>query len=455
MKFGVPLDLAQLELQNARIQNLGSDPGSPVEGQIWINTTSHVLKYYNGTTNVSIGTGTGSVTSVGLSLPSEFNISNSPVTTSGTLTGAWADQTTNKVFAAPNGSTGTPTFRLLVAADIPTLTANKISDFDTQVRTNRLDQMANPTASVSMNSQKITNLQDGTAAADAATFGQLSSMVQGLNPKPGATVATNAALPAATYANGTSGVGATLTGDANGALTVDSYAVAANDIVLVKNQAAGLQNGLYVVTQPGTGGTPFILTRHTAMDTAAEFPRASIVVEDAGTAWANSYWVCTNSANPTVGTTAITFSQLNGATQLSGTSNRITISGNTIDISSSYVGQASITTLGTITTGTWNGTDIAVADGGTGSSTAAGARTNLGATGKYTALIGDGSSTAIAVTQATHGLASNGAMIAKVYNASTGDEVIIDININNSNGTVTFTFAVAPTSNAYRIVIIG
>ena len=66
---------------------------------------------------------TGTVTSVGLSLPNIFSVSGSPVTTSGTLTGTLATQTTNKVFAAPNGSTGTPTFRVLVADDLPDLSS--------------------------------------------------------------------------------------------------------------------------------------------------------------------------------------------------------------------------------------------------------------------------------------------------------------------------------------------
>ena len=66
---------------------------------------------------------TGTVTSVGLSLPAEFAISGSPVTTSGTLTGAWASQTQNLVFASPNGSTGVPIFRALVEADIPSLSS--------------------------------------------------------------------------------------------------------------------------------------------------------------------------------------------------------------------------------------------------------------------------------------------------------------------------------------------
>ena len=82
--------------------------------------------YYNGSswTNISSGTGGGTVTSAGLSLPAQFSVTNSPVTSSGTLTAAWASQTANYVFAAPNGSSGTPTFRALVGTDIPTLNQN-------------------------------------------------------------------------------------------------------------------------------------------------------------------------------------------------------------------------------------------------------------------------------------------------------------------------------------------
>lgn len=65
-------------------------------------------------------TGGGTVTSVGLQMPGEFTVTNSPVTGSGTLTAAWGNQAANYVLAAPNGTSGTPSFRLLVAADIPT-----------------------------------------------------------------------------------------------------------------------------------------------------------------------------------------------------------------------------------------------------------------------------------------------------------------------------------------------
>ncbi len=69
----------------------------------------------------------GSVSSVGLSLPGIFTVTNSPVTTSGTLTGTLASQSANTIFAAPDGTAGTPTFRGLVAADIPSLDTAKIT----------------------------------------------------------------------------------------------------------------------------------------------------------------------------------------------------------------------------------------------------------------------------------------------------------------------------------------
>jgi hypothetical protein len=74
------------------------------------------------------GGGGGTVTSVGLALPAEITITNSPVTTSGTLTGTWADKNANLIFASPNGSSGTPSFRSLVAADVPVPTTITVAD---------------------------------------------------------------------------------------------------------------------------------------------------------------------------------------------------------------------------------------------------------------------------------------------------------------------------------------
>ena len=79
----------------------------------------------------------------------------------------------NLVLAGPTtGSDANPTFRSLVAADIPSIAHTKISDFDSGVQTNRLDQLAAPTGNIDINSNKLTNVTDPTP--DAAT--KLTSM---------------------------------------------------------------------------------------------------------------------------------------------------------------------------------------------------------------------------------------------------------------------------------------
>lgn len=86
-------------------------------------TPGQVLKW-NGTAwapaNDETATGGGGVSSVGLSLPAQFSVTGSPVTSSGTLTAAWTNQAQNTVLAGPaTGGAGAPGFRALVAADLP------------------------------------------------------------------------------------------------------------------------------------------------------------------------------------------------------------------------------------------------------------------------------------------------------------------------------------------------
>jgi hypothetical protein len=278
--------------------------------------------------------------------------------------------------------------RLTAAANATiSITASQVSDFNTAVQLNRLDQLAAPTADVSLNNQKITNLAAPLADGDAANKGYVDTVAQGLDVKASVRLATATALPAYTYNNGTSGVGATITANANGALSVDGTTPSATNRVLVKNETAGNApyNGVYVVTTVGDGSNPFVLTRSLDMNEAAEFAGSFFFVEE-GTANADNGFVCTTNNPVTVGTTDITFEQFSGAGQIVA-GDGLSKTGNTLDVNpdsraagtktiaivsdevridTGYVGQTSLTTLGTITTGTWNGTTIGLAYGGTG-----------------------------------------------------------------------------------------
>ncbi len=121
---GTSSNYVQSSSGGAKIPVLTGAPTSPAQGSVWFDSGDSRLKYYDGVNPISIGTGGGTVSSVGFTAPAELSVAGAPVTTSGTIAVTWATQTTGKVFAAPNGSTGVPTFRALVAADAPFAVVN-------------------------------------------------------------------------------------------------------------------------------------------------------------------------------------------------------------------------------------------------------------------------------------------------------------------------------------------
>jgi hypothetical protein len=139
------------------------------------------------------------------------------------------------------------------------------------------------------------------------------AIASGIHFHEAVSLATTTALPANTYNNGTSGVGATLTGNANGALSVDSTLTVVTERILVKNEATGANNGVYVVTQVGSAGTPYILTRATDFDTAGtgvdQIDEGDFFLVTNGVVNLNTAWVQQTAPPITVGTTAIVFQQ--------------------------------------------------------------------------------------------------------------------------------------------------
>lgn len=186
------------------------------------------------------------------------------------------------------------------------LLASNINNFDTQVRTNRLDQMAAPTAAVSLNSQKITNLAEPIVDSDAATKSYVDAARSGLDVKQSVRVATTANI--------------TL----SGTQTIDGVAVVAGDRVLVKNQTTASQNGIYVVAAGAW-------SRATDADSNAEVTAGMFTFVTEGTTNADSGWVLTTNDAITVGTTALAFAQFSGAGQITAGAG-LTKTGNTIDV---------------------------------------------------------------------------------------------------------------------------
>ncbi len=262
----------------------------------------------------------------------------------------------NAILSGPtSGSAAAPTFRALVAADIPSIAHTKISDFDTGVRVNRLDQMAAPTGAVSANSQKITNLADCTADNDAANKGYVDGVAQGLDIKDSCVVVSTSNI---TLANTQS---------------VDGVSLSANDRVLVAGQSTASENGIYKVVSGGSW------TRVDDLATGADAAGAFTFIEQGTTNAENGFACTSDKGSAVVGTNNLTFAQFSGAGQLT-TGDGLQKTGNTISADLKSNGglviessELAVKLDASSITGT-----LAVGDGGTGATSASAARTALG-----------------------------------------------------------------------------
>lgn len=163
-----------------------------------------------------------------------------------------------------------------------------------------------------------------------ATKEYVDAVQQALDIKESVRVATAAALPACTYNNGTNGVGATLTADANGALTVDGISdLSTNQRVLIKNQATVAHNGIYKLTTVGSGSAGFVFTRTDDADTPAKLSGGTYTFAEEGSTLADNGFVFTHNGEPTIGTTDLNVTQFSGAGQVIA-GDGLTKSGNTI-----------------------------------------------------------------------------------------------------------------------------
>jgi hypothetical protein len=309
-------------------------------------------------------------------------------TTLSSTLGVTGAATLNSTLAVTGNSTFTGS--VIANGGVTAATAVNITAGGTNTNVNLVPQ---GTGTVDVANKRITSVAEPTQSSDAATKNYVDAVKTGLDVKDSVRVTTTANLTG-TYANGSSGVGATLTNSGTqAALTIDSIVLAVGERVLVKDQTTALQNGFYVVTTVGSASTNWVLTRSTDADQNSEITPGAFTFVEEGTVGADNGYVCTNNGSITIGTTGISFVQFSGAgsviagngltkngntLDVVGTAGRISISADAVDIDAAYVGQTSITTLGTIGTGTWNATTIGANRGGTGVSNAVGSTITLG-----------------------------------------------------------------------------
>ena len=306
-----------------------------------------------------------------------------------------------------NGST-TTTLGGLLQLDVDNLRidGNSIISTDTN---GGITLDPNGTGHISASNALIKDVATPVDPNDAANKAYVDAVAEGLHIHASVQAATTAAITGSvTYDNGTSGVGATLTTDTP-INTLDGYSLVNGDRILIKNQANTGHNGIYIRT------SSTVFTRAADFNTVAEIASGDFLFVSNGTVNGKTGWVNT-SKSITVGTTAVVFEQFSGAgtyiagsglaftgntidivlqtngglevvsdelglksttagsgltfssgvLNIGGTADRITVNNDSIDISGTYAGQNTITTLGTIATGTWQGTTIATIYGGTG-----------------------------------------------------------------------------------------
>ena len=473
-KFLVSIDLNKNELQNAVIQNLATAPASPYSGQIYYNTSDNQLYIYNGTrwevAGNAVQSGLLAARPAAATVDAGtiyyatdtylFYYSNGSAWAQtnqfGTITaqttyGASSGNGSSTDYARADHTHGTPALGTATPNAI-TGAAGSAGSAATPSKEDHVHAFA-PTTDLNMGGYKLASLGTPTVSTDAATKQYVDDVAQGLNIHAASYAATTANLNA-TYSNGTSGVGATLTNaGTQAAFTTDGTTPSVNDRILVRLQTNQAQNGIYTLTTVGSGSTNWVLTRATDFDTPTEIAGGDFTFVDNGTTLANTGWVNVDEVT-TVGTDPIVFQQFSGAGTYTA-SNGVLLTGTNFTFAprTGYGLQtgASGAEIKLATTSGLNlASDLAVGAGnGISVLTNTVAIDSTVVVSKYAANVGDGSATSYTIT---HNLGTRD-VIVSVYEASGSyAEVICDVNHATAN-TITLLFSVAPTLNQYRVVV--
>jgi hypothetical protein len=434
-KFLTNIDLNKNQLINASFEVLGTDPSTDLfDGRMYFNSTDGVIKIYDSTAAAWRKVVAGIGATAGVIASGTHASSLTIVESNGQIT-----ITPNLATSASAG--------LMSASDF-----SKLGDATSEATNNKL---------VIRDGSGQAKFGTPTEDAHAATKAYVDAARSGLDVKQSVRAATTGAI--------------NLSGDLENGDAIDGVTLATGDRVLVKHQGTASENGIYVVQASGAA------VRATDFDGTGEVSGGAFTFVEEGTAHADSGWVVSSNGAITVGTDAINWVQFSGAGQITagdgltktgntinavGTSGRISVSSDAIDIDSGYIGQNTITTLGTIATGTWEATDVAVLHGGTGASTAEQARLNLGlrtsegtantttpALARIASKACAASAGGTSSTQVDHMFNSTN-VIVQIYEVSSGATVVGDVVRTNAD-TVTVTLLGTITAGDYTIVVTG
>ena len=451
-KFLTPIDLGKLELQNARIQNLATDPASPVTGQIYYNTASNEMRVYNGTIWEAVGLNGVTADAAEINILDGATLTTTELNYVDGVTSGIQGQLDLKAPLANPTFTGTVSLDSTIVFEGSTADGNETTLTATNptadrtitlpdasgtviLTTNKVTDLTAPTSSFSMNSQLITNVADPVSAQDAATKNYVDSVAQGLDVKASVRVATTAAV--------------TLSTDLENGDTLDGVTLATGDRILVKHQADGSENGIYVVKASGAPD------RALDANSNADVTSGMFTFVEQGTINGNSGWVLTTDNPITLGTTALTFTQFSGAGTFTA-SNGVLLTGTNFTFAPLSTGGLQTAAGGgsiKLATNSGAATDANGFAIGAGNGIVVGTNTiSVDATvvaRKYSTTL----STSATSYTVTHNLGTLDVHV-QVYEVATGEEVIVD-NIRATTSTVTLGFASAPSANAYRVVVIG
>jgi hypothetical protein len=473
-KFLVSIDLNKNELQNAVIQNLATAPASPLAGQVYYNTGDNQLYIYNGTRWEVAGNAVtsgllaarpaaGTVDAGTIYYATDnylFYYSNGSTWAQtnqfGTITaqttyGESSGNGTSTDYARADHTHGTPA--------LGTSTPNAISGAAASAGTATVPSKEDhvhafaPTTDLNMGGYKLTSLATPVASTDAANKQYVDDVAQGLNIHAASYAATTANLNA-TYSNGSSGVGATLTNaGTQAAFTTDGTTPSLNDRILVRLQTNTAQNGIYTLTTLGSGSTNWVLTRATDFDTPTEIAGGDFTFVDTGATLANTGWVNVDEVT-TVGTDPIVFQQFSGAGTYTA-NNGVVLNGTTFSFAprTGYglqTGSSGAEIKLATTSGLNLSSDLAVGAGnGISVLTNTVAIDSSVVVSKYATNVGDGSATSYTIT---HNLGTRDVIVSVYEGSGSYAEVICDVNHATTN-TITLLFSVAPTLNQYRVVV--